>query len=75
MEGMEFDGPKGTIYFRPEDHVAEQDMYVVKLTNVTDPDFKYFELVKTTRPQIPCLLPEALKDRCGDLPYGSLSGQ
>jgi branched-chain amino acid transport system substrate-binding protein len=75
MEGMEFDGPKGTIYIRPEDHVAVQDMYVVKLTNVTDPDYKFFELVKTTRPDIPCLLPEALKDRCGSLPYGSLAGQ
>jgi branched-chain amino acid transport system substrate-binding protein len=75
MEGMEFKGPKGTIYFRPQDHVAVQDMYIVKLTNVTDPDFKFFELVKTTRPEIPCLLPEALKDRCGNLPYGSLSGQ
>jgi branched-chain amino acid transport system substrate-binding protein len=74
MEGLEFDGPKGKIYIRPEDHVAEQDMYILKLTNVTDPDFKFFELVDTTRPQIPCLLPEALKDRCGSLPFGSLSG-
>ena len=75
MEGMEFEGPKGTITFRPEDHLAVQDMYILKLTNVTDPDFKYFELVKTTRPEIPCLLPEAMKDRCGSLPYGSLSGE
>jgi len=75
MEGMEFEGPKGTILFRPEDHLAVQDMYIVKLLNVDDPEAKYFELVKTTRPEIPCLLPETLKDRCGDLPYGSLSGQ
>ena len=75
MEGMEFEGPKGTILFRAEDHVAVQDMYIVKLLNVDDPEAKYFELVKTTRPEIPCLLPETLKDRCGDLPYGSLSGQ
>jgi branched-chain amino acid transport system substrate-binding protein len=75
MEGLEFDGPKGKIGIRPEDHVAVQDMYILKLTNVTDPDFKYFDLVKTTRPDIPCLLPENLKDRCGSLPYGSLSGQ
>lgn len=74
MEGMEFEGPKGTIFFRPEDHLAVQDMYIVKLVNVDDPEFKFFELVKTTRPEIPCLLPEALKDRCGDLPYGSLTG-
>jgi branched-chain amino acid transport system substrate-binding protein len=75
MEGMEFDGPKGKIYIRPEDHVAIQDMYIVKILNVTDPEFKFFELVATTRPEPPCLLPEALKSRCGALPYGSLSGQ
>ncbi len=75
MEGMEFDGPKGTILFRAEDHMAMQDMYIVKLLNVDDPEFKFFELVDTTRPEIPCLLPENLKDRCGSLPYGSLSGE
>lgn len=75
FEGMTFEGPKGTIYIRPEDHVAIQDMYIVKLLNVDDPDAKFFEIIKTTRPEPPCLLPEALKDRCGDLPFGSLSGQ
>ncbi|MCB9135887.1 MAG: substrate-binding domain-containing protein [Anaerolineales bacterium] len=75
MEGMTFEGPKGTIYIRPEDHVAIQDMYIVKLLNVTDPDFKYFELVSTTRPEPPCLLPEGMTDRCGALPVGSLGGQ
>ncbi|MBE2223398.1 MAG: substrate-binding domain-containing protein [Anaerolineae bacterium] len=75
MEGMEFEGPKGTIYIRPEDHVAMQDMYIVTLTNVDDPEFKFFDYVETTRPDVPCLLPEALQDRCGDLPVGSLSGE
>jgi branched-chain amino acid transport system substrate-binding protein len=75
FEGMTFEGPKGTIYIRPEDHVAIQDMYIVKLLTVTDPDAKFFENVKTTRPEPPCLLPEAVKSRCGDLPHGSLSGQ
>lgn len=75
FEGMTFEGPKGTIFVRPEDHVAIQDMYIVKLTNVTDPDAKWFEYVKTTRPEPPCLLPETMKDRCGSLPYGSLSGK
>jgi branched-chain amino acid transport system substrate-binding protein len=75
MEGMSFDGPKGTIDVRPEDHVAIQDMYILKLTNVTDPDFKFYDYVKTTRPQPPCLLPDNLKDRCGNLPVGSLSGK
>ncbi len=75
FEGMSFDGPKGTIEIRAEDHVAIQDMYIAELVSVTDPDARYLEPVTTTRPQPPCLLPENLKDRCGDLPYGSLSGQ
>jgi branched-chain amino acid transport system substrate-binding protein len=75
MEGMEFAGPKGIIYIRPEDHVAMQDMYIVTLTNVDDPEFKFFEYVETTRPDVPCLLPEELQDRCGNLPIGSLSGE
>lgn len=75
MEGMTFMGPKGEIHIRPEDHVAIQDMYILKLLNVTDPGFGFYEYVTTTRPEPPCLLPEALKDRCGSLPYGSLSGQ
>ena len=75
MEGMEFEGPKGTIYIRPEDHVAIQDMYIVTLTNVDDPEFRFFDYVATTRPDVPCLLPEELQDRCGDLPIGSLSGE
>ncbi len=75
MEGMTFEGPKGTVYIRPEDHVAIQDMYILKLTNITDPDANFYEYVETTRPEPPCLLPEALKDRCGSLPYGNLSGK
>jgi branched-chain amino acid transport system substrate-binding protein len=75
MEGMEFEGPKGTIYIRPEDHVAIQDMYIVTLTNLDDPEFNFFENVKTNRPDVPCLLPEALQERCGDLPIGTLSGE
>jgi len=75
MEGLEFEGPKGTIYIRPEDHVAIQDMYIVTLTNVDDPEFKFFDMVDTTRPEPPCLLPEDKQDRCGDLPIGSLSGE
>jgi len=72
FEGMEFEGPKGTIYIRPEDHVAIQDMYIVTLLNVDDPQARFFDYVKTTRPEPPCLLPEELKGRCGNLPFGSL---
>lgn len=75
MEGMTFDGPKGPIFIRPEDHVAIQDMYILTLTNVTDPTFKFYDYVGTNRPEPPCLLPENLKARCGSLPYGNLSGK
>ena len=74
MEGLSFEGPKGLIEIRPEDHVAIQDMYIVKLTDLAAPDFAMFDLVTTTRPEPPCLLPEGQTDRCGDLPVGSLSG-
>jgi hypothetical protein len=50
-------------------------MYVATLLNVDDPDFKYFEYVGTNRPDVPCLLPEEMQNRCGDLPVGSLSGE
>lgn len=75
LEGISFDGPKGKVEFRKEDHVALQDMYIIKLLNVTDPDKKFVELVETVRPAPPCLLPEALKARCGSLPYGTLAGK
>jgi branched-chain amino acid transport system substrate-binding protein len=75
MEGMTFEGPKGTIYIRPEDHVAIQDMYILTLVDLTAANAAYYEYVETTRPEPPCLLPEELKDRCGDLSYGSLSGE
>jgi branched-chain amino acid transport system substrate-binding protein len=72
MEGIEFQGPKGTIAIRPEDHVAIQDMYNATLLNVDDPDYDFFELVDTNRPTTPCLLPPELWDRCDNLPIGSL---
>jgi len=74
MEGLEFEGPKGTIFIRPEDHVAIQDMFILTLENLTDPTFDFYTYVGTNRPEPPCLLPEALVERCGDLPVGSLSG-
>jgi branched-chain amino acid transport system substrate-binding protein len=74
LEGMEFEGPKGTINIRAEDHVALQDMYIVKLLNIDDPEFKYYEYIDTVRPEPPCLLEGDFASRCGGLPTGSLSG-
>ncbi len=51
LEGMSFEGPKGTYTFRKEDHQALQPMYMVKLTNISDPDKKFFELVKEVSPE------------------------
>ena len=58
MEGLEFEGPKGLVYVRAEDHVAIQDMYILKLENLTDPTANFYSYVETTRPEPPCLLPE-----------------
>ena len=74
LEGLSFDGPKGLIEIRPEDHVALQDMYVVTLLNVDDPEFKYYENVASVRPEPPCLLEGDFESRCGSLPVGSLGG-
>lgn len=74
LEGMSFEGPKGLIEIRAEDHMAIQDMYVVTLLNVDDPEFKYYENVATVRPEPPCLLEGDFTDRCGSLPVGNLGG-
>lgn len=63
LEGLSFDGPKGTYTIRAEDHQALAPMYVVELVSVDDPEEKYFELVaevsaEETAP--PCSAP----DRC-----------
>ncbi len=60
LEGMIFDGPKGTYYIRAEDHQALQPMYIVKLTNIDDPEKRFFELVAERTPAQtapPCLAP------------------
>ena len=74
MEGMAFQGPKGLMEIRAEDHVAIQDMYIATLTNLDDPEFRFFELVTTNRPDVPCLLEGDYLERCGTLPVGSLGG-
>ena len=73
MEGMTFEGPKGTIEIRAEDHMAIQNIYVVTLTGFGDagPEYDY---VATVRPIPPCLLEGEYLGRCGDLPAGSLGG-
>jgi branched-chain amino acid transport system substrate-binding protein len=60
LEGLEFEGPKGSYVIRPEDHQALASMYIVSLISVDDPDQAYFELVEeisgeTSAP--PCTAP------------------
>lgn len=45
LEGMSFEGPKGTYTIRAEDHQALAPMYVVRLMNVDDEADAFFELV------------------------------
>ncbi|MGB7342527.1 MAG: substrate-binding domain-containing protein [Phototrophicaceae bacterium] len=67
IEGMSFDGPKGTYYIRPSDHQALLPMYVAQLDNLDDPEFEFYTLLQETSAfdtMPPCLLPEALAERC-----------
>jgi branched-chain amino acid transport system substrate-binding protein len=66
LEGMQFDGPKGSYTIRASDHDLLQPMSLVKLINTTDKDFKFFQLVKTFAPEEtapPCSVPAEL-NRC-----------
>jgi branched-chain amino acid transport system substrate-binding protein len=62
-----FEGPKGLVVIRPSDHVALQTLYFVRVSNVTDPDLKFVELIKALEPEEtvpPCALPEEYANRC-----------
>lgn len=45
LEGMVFEGPKGTYTIRAEDHQALAPMYVVELISIDDAEEKFFSLV------------------------------
>lgn len=67
LEKQSFDGPKGKYTIRDYDHVLLQPMYIVKLKNVDDPDFKFFDLYYEFRPEElapPCFLEGEYKSRC-----------
>jgi branched-chain amino acid transport system substrate-binding protein len=66
LEGMFFEGPKGTYAIRPSDHQAIMPMYVAQLDNLDDPDQKFYTLLAEVPPQQvipPIALPEAYADR------------
>lgn len=74
LEGLKFEGPKGTYYIRPGDHVCEQPMNILKLVNVNPDsngdgvnDYKFFETVyvsKYDELDIPCTLTGDYASRC-----------
>jgi branched-chain amino acid transport system substrate-binding protein len=67
LEGLEWEGPKGTYYMQPGDHQALVPMYVAELVSVDDPDFLYYNLLETipsTDIIPPCTLPEEYAERC-----------
>lgn len=74
LEGVEFEGPKGAIAVRAEDHVAVQDMFIVTLLNTEDSDEAFYEYRATVRPTPPCLLNEEFTGRCGRLAQSSPGG-
>jgi branched-chain amino acid transport system substrate-binding protein len=67
LEGLVWEGPKGTYAIRPSDHQALVPMYIARLDNLDDPDQNYYELLAEV-PAVdivpPCLLPEGLAERC-----------
>jgi branched-chain amino acid transport system substrate-binding protein len=66
-DNFSFEGPKGTTTIRPSDHVALQTLYFVRVTSVTDPEFRFVELVEEFGPERtepPCNLVDAYADRC-----------
>jgi branched-chain amino acid transport system substrate-binding protein len=78
LEGLKFEGPKGTYHIRPEDHVCEQPMNILKLVNL-DPDlnkdgineYAFFKTVYVSKYDelgVPCTLVGDYASRCGNLP-------
>jgi branched-chain amino acid transport system ATP-binding protein len=53
MEGMSFEGPKGSYTFRPEDHQALQPMYIVEMVEDPDPDHPWTipQLIREVTPE------------------------
>jgi branched-chain amino acid transport system substrate-binding protein len=74
LEGLTFEGPKGTYHIRPGDHVCEQPMNILKLVNVNPDsdgdgknDYKFFETIYVSKFDelgIPCTLTGDYLSRC-----------
>jgi branched-chain amino acid transport system substrate-binding protein len=74
LEGLKFQGPKGTYYIRPGDHVCEQPMNILELVNINPDsdgdgvnDYKFFKTIYVSEFDelgVPCLLEGEYADRC-----------
>jgi branched-chain amino acid transport system substrate-binding protein len=67
LEGLAFDGPKGTYYIRPSDHQALVPMYVAELANYDSPEQDFYTLlgeVSALESAPPCLLTGDNAERC-----------
>ncbi|NPV55335.1 MAG: ABC transporter substrate-binding protein [Anaerolineae bacterium] len=74
LEGLTFEGPKGTYHIRPGDHVCEQPMNILELVNVNPDsdgdgtnDYKFFETIYVSaydELDIPCTLEGDYASRC-----------
>lgn len=45
LEGLEWEGPKGTYFMRPEDHQVLVPMYVGQIVDVAAENYAYYELL------------------------------
>lgn len=67
IEGLIFEGPKGTYGIRPSDHQGLASLYIAQLDNLDSPEYAYLTLLTEVTPLEavpPCALPEAMQDRC-----------
>jgi branched-chain amino acid transport system substrate-binding protein len=67
LEGLEWEGPRGKYVMRASDHQVMLPIYIVRLVNLTDPEFKFYELVREVPAEFvtpPCALPEQYAERC-----------
>jgi branched-chain amino acid transport system substrate-binding protein len=50
VEGLIFEGPKGTYGIRPSDHQALAPLYIAELDNLDSPEFAYLTLLSEVSP-------------------------
>ncbi|MFW5772353.1 MAG: substrate-binding domain-containing protein [Phototrophicaceae bacterium] len=67
LEGMQIESPQGPIFIRPSDHQALVPLYITRLDNIDDPEYRFLELVQEVNlidSAPPCRLEGEYADRC-----------